>query len=126
MLPRFRPATPTEIEKLAPTSDLGPGTSVLALDNESGDPDFFVLRQCYEIDPAHYAPTSNHRRRAMAVAMLENMLAFSGVPAYYFNVPVRDEEYLATVKHWGAEQVSAEPELRFKRDLNVHQATDTK
>lgn len=119
MLPRFRPATPEELEKLAPTSDLGPGTSVLALDEPGGEPIFLTLRQCYEVDPAHYGNASP-RRKAMAVAILENMLAFAGIPAYYFNVPVKDEEYLATVKNWGAEQVSAEPELRFKKDLNVH------
>jgi hypothetical protein len=53
----------------------------------------------------------------MFVRDLETVMAAQGVKYYYFNVAADDEQWQSVVKNWGAEQVSIEPELRFKRTL---------
>lgn len=114
----IRLATPEEIETIKSTSDLEPGCTVVAFPQGEGkEPMFAVMRQVYEVDPVYYngAPI---KRKALFIWALENMMRFSGVPTYYFNVPANDTEYIETVKHWGAEVTSREPEVRLKKRLN--------
>lgn len=119
-LPRFRPATQEEVATLT-NGDIGPGCSVLALDNPEGKPDLVVLRQCLEVDPMYFADTTSNRRKALLMMLLENMLSFTGVQAYYFNIHEADVPWRDTAKQWGATEISTAPEFRYKKELNVHQ-----
>lgn len=113
----IRLATPEEIETIKAESDLTPGCTVVAFPQGEGkEPMFAVLRQVYEIDPVFYNG-GTIQRKSLFIWALENMLRFSGAPEYYFNVPATDENYQEHVKHWGAEALSKEPEIRFKKRL---------
>lgn len=109
----IRLATPEEIEGIAADSDLTPASSVVTF----GGKDFAVVRQCWEIDPMHFAPDSSTSRRLIFGMNLETMLRFNGVKELYFNVPVADEKYIKVLETWGASPTSREPELRFKKVL---------
>lgn len=122
----LRLATAEEIAKLQLTSDITPQTTVVAFDNaQTGQPDFAVLRQVFEVDPMLFADGTNSRRKAMFVWALENSFRIMGTPqAYYFNVLASDETWQGVVKTWGAEQISAAPELRFKKLLQPKAVSD--
>jgi len=109
---RIRPATPEEIEKIAAKADLTPRSAVWALGESIA-----VTRLAAEIDPVFYGEGTPTIRKAWFIWGLENMLKGNGYTEYYFNVPVRDEEYVKIVKGFGAEQTSLEPEFRFKKVL---------
>lgn len=108
-----RLATPEEVDKIAATSDLTPTSTVITF----GGKDFAVVRQCWEIDPMHFAPESNTQRRLIFGMNLETMLRMNGVKEVYFNVPIADEKYLKVLETWGASPTSKEPELRLKKVL---------
>lgn len=108
-----RLATEKEIEKIRDNSDLLPGgTRVLALDGPNG-PDIAVLRNCWELNPVHYAEGTNDSRRARFLWGLEERMLGAGIDRYYFQIAADSTRYIETVKHWGAEQVSPVPEFRF-------------
>lgn len=115
MLSKIRLATPEEIQKIESFSDLHDGTTVLAF-GEGDDTDFAVLRNLIEIDPLISAK-ENTKRKALFVWAIENMLRFQGVKRYYFNILPDNEEWKQAVEHWGAQQLSKAPELRFRKDL---------
>lgn len=108
----IRLATPEEIEAIASKSDLGPDCRVMAFGK-----DLAVIRNCYEIDPVHFAEGTPDSRKVAFLWGLENMMRMVGVPHYYFNISPSDERWKAIVEHWGASQISTEPELRFKKVL---------
>lgn len=113
----IRLATPEEVEQIKAESDLGPGCTVLALGTTN--PILSVLRQVYEHDPIFYNGASPSKK-AMYAWGVENCLRFQGVPFYYFNIPASEEfaDYRKLVTEtWGAQQVSKEPELRYKKAL---------
>jgi hypothetical protein len=115
MLSKIRLATADEIKKIESFSDLNDGCTVLAF-GEGDDIDFAVLRNLIEIDPL-VAAKDNTKRKALFVWAIENMLRFQGVKRYYFNISPADETWKLNVEHWGAQQISKEPELRFRKDL---------
>lgn len=112
MMKPLRLATNEEVEKIKADADVDVGCSVIALDDN-----FAVLRACHEIDPFIMAENVTDRQKAAFIWGIENCLRFTGVPFYYFNVPVSDEKYIEVVKSWGAQQTSREPEFRFKKLL---------
>jgi hypothetical protein len=114
MLQALRPATPEELKEIAPEADLTFASSVYVLDSESGKT-FAVVRQCYEIDPIITKGNDAGRRKLLAMFGLETGFTMLGIPEYYFNIHPEDAEYIALIKKLGAEQVSTEPELRFKK-----------
>lgn len=109
----IRQATPEEIEKIAPTSDLTTVSTVVTM----GGKDFAVVRNCIEIDPMHFADDSSNSRRLLFAMNLETVMRLNGVKEIYFNVPVADEKYIKVLNTWGATPTSREPELRFKKVL---------
>jgi hypothetical protein len=113
---RIRLANVTEIESIKDKADLDQGCVVFALDTHQGT-GLAVHRLCHEIDPMVVPDEWNTRLRAMFVRDLETVLAAQGTSHYYFNVLANDTEWQENVKTWGAEQVSVNPELRFKRIL---------
>ena len=105
----IRMATPEETAEIATESDLGPGCVVVSF-----GPDKAVIRTVVEIDPVF---CENPKRKSWLISHLETWLRLNGVSAYYFNIKADETEWQENVKHWGAEQVSKSPELRFKREL---------
>lgn len=105
----IRLATIEEIEEIAATSDLVPGSVVVAF-----GPDRAVIRNVFEIDPV---VCPNPKRKQWLMMNLETWLRLNGIPQYYFNVDANELDWQDTIKSWGAEQVSQFPELRFKKSL---------
>lgn len=110
-----RLATAEEVESIKSVADLDVGCNVYALDTQAGV-GLAVRRVCNEIDPM-VTPGWNSRQRSLFIRDLENGMKFQGVSHYYFNVDPADTTWIDFVKGWGAEQVSPEPYLRFKRTL---------
>ena len=114
---RVRLATEAEIESIKETTDLEAGAClVYALDTQKGVP-LAVRRLCTEIDPMVVPSEFGTKLKSLFIRDLETLLWSQGVVSYYFNVDANDTEWQEYVKHWGAEQVSAIPMLRFKRTL---------
>lgn len=109
----IRKATPEEIAEFADRADITPSSDVLTF----GGKDFAVVRNCTEIDPMFFSADSNTHRRMIFAMNLESILRFQGIREIYFNVPVVDEKYIKVLETWGAEPISLEPELRFKKVL---------
>lgn len=112
MISGIRLATPEEVEAIRKDSDLTNATRVLVFDNDRA-----VIRMALEVDPVHFAKDTPKHKRALFLWGIENTLRLEGVPEYYFNVRVEDQEFIDTVKGFGAVQVSRGPELRFKKTL---------
>lgn len=110
----IRLATQEEIAAIQPESDLSPATTVLRWPLEK--PMTAVLRNCMELDPVYYGDNPTNRK-AMFVWAIENMMRAMGISSYYFNVPAADTEYQTVLASWGAQQISKEPEFRFKKVL---------
>lgn len=108
-----RKATPEEIAVFADHSDLTPTSDVVTF----GGKDFAVIRNCTEIDPMFFGENSNTQRKMIFAMNLESILRFQGVREIYFNVPVKDEQYIKVLETWGATPTSLEPEIRFKKVL---------
>lgn len=117
MLNHVRIATMEETKKIASNSDLSGEYTVLALDNKSGDKDIAIFRRVYELDPAHFAPSSTTAQRAKFIYALEERMIGAGVREYYFNIKADDLPWQEVVKSWGAISVSCQPDIRFKRVL---------
>ena len=103
-------ATPEQVERIKDSSDLGPTSAVLAMGE-----DLAVVKQVTEVDPIYFAEGSAPSRRMMFMWFLQNYLKLTGQPALYFNTAESDTAWQDVLKkHFGAEQLSKEPELRFK------------
>lgn len=120
MFNTIRAATKEEVERIADTSDLGPGCVVVALDTPKGAI-LAVIRTLKELDPVHYPEGIDTRMKTVFLRDTAHLMLGMGAPSYYFNLPADDETYQAAAKHWGCEQVSTSPVLRFKKDL-IHNA----
>lgn len=118
---KLRLATVEETQKIQQGSDLTPSSTVVALENsQTGEPDFAVLRQAFEMDPVLYAPSTNMRRKMLFAWAIENGLRMIGaVPGYYFQVSADEsaEEWRSTLLNYGAKQISATPEYRYFKPL---------
>lgn len=112
----LRLATPEEIEKIKLESDLDSTCKVLALDTAMGTA-VAVIRVPVEVDPAFYPEGFGVKQIAMFTHDIENYLWAQNVGAYYFNVNPADEKWISIIKNWGCEQVSKQPDLRFKKGL---------
>lgn len=122
----IRLATQEEIDRIKTGADLGPTTSVIAWSGKTEEDTILaVLRQATELEPVYFNGAAA-TRKAMFIWGVENMLRFLGTKEYYFNMPTDDasKEWRETVTHWGAEQVSVAPELRFKKVLLADQKRD--
>ena len=113
---RLRLATEAEVEIMRAGGDLDPTCQVVALTTQSGSP-LAVIRLAIEIDPVAFPTDFPDRLKALFIRDIETHLAAKGVTSYYFNVTASDEAWQKTVLNWGAEQVSREPEIRFKKAL---------
>lgn len=108
-----RLATPEEIATIQSTSDLSYASSVFTY----GGKDFAVVRNCFEIDPMHFAPDSSTKRRMIFAMNLESILRFQGIREVYFNVADENTEMKQVVQTWGAEPTSPSVEIRYKKVL---------
>ena len=115
MINRIRVATQEEAKTFAETHD-GRGGTLLALDVPEGTM-YAVVRTVVEVDPVVYPENASTRMKAMFHRDIETVLAAQGVTQYYFNTHVTNTEFQEFSKHWGAQQISKEPELRFIRNL---------
>lgn len=117
MIENFRIATEEEISSVKDNSDLGPHTAVLALPNKADTPDLVVLRQCWEADPIHFAPSTSNSRKVMLLILLEHILKFGPAQTdrFYFNVHQSDEQWIKVLDNLGAERTSTEPEYRYRK-----------
>lgn len=118
---KIRLASADEIDKLQLGADITPQTTVVAFDNQTtGTPDFAVLRNEFHIEPMLYGPETTARRKLTFIWAIEGALRLQGtVGAYYFNLGAGKDakEWRDTITNFGAEQISTEPEFRFKRLL---------
>lgn len=107
-------ATPEQVERIKPTADFVPTSTVLAMGE-----DLAVVKQVIELDPVYFAEGSSGSRKAMFIWGIENWMRLTGVPVYYFNIAEgpENEQWRQVVKTHGAEQVSPGPELRWKKVL---------
>lgn len=114
----LRAATKEEVEKIQSNADLGPTTYVVALDSPEGAI-LATVRLCYEVDPVYFPEGTHPRLKTVFMRDVSHHLQGKGAPNFYFNIPASEEfaEYRAAVTRLGAEQISNEPELRFKRNL---------
>jgi hypothetical protein len=113
---RIRLATQEEADSIKDFSDLDTGCTVFALNTQNGV-GLAVRRLCQEVDPLVAPEGWNTRDRTIFVRDLETVIAAQGGTHYYFNVDADDQTWQDVVKHWGAEQVSKSPVLRFKKIL---------
>lgn len=113
---RIRLATVEEVESIKDKSDLDDGCVVFALDTQKGV-GLAVRRICTEIDPMVPAPNWDTKLRAMFTRDLETLHWGQGGKTYYFNVLASDTNWQHVVETWGAERLSPEPVIRFKRTL---------
>ena len=116
MIRAIRLATPEEIERIKAESDLTFTSTVFAFETDSGVT-FAVVRQCWEVDPIISEGKDDARRKALLMFGLETGFNMLGISEYYFNIDPADETWKSALQHWGAEQVSKEPQLRFKKQL---------
>jgi hypothetical protein len=113
----IRIANSAEVEAIKDRSELTPTCSVYAFGPE-GHADIAAFKMTPELDPVIFQEASDGRRRYMFVWALENGLRMSGlVPFYYFNVRASDKDWQRVVEHHGAENVSPEPFLRYRKRL---------
>lgn len=110
---RIRLATVEEVESIKKYSDLADGDIVLALNTQQGVP-LAVVRTAVEVDPVIYPEGLHDRMKAMFQRDVETILVAKGVTRYYFNVHVSNTPMLEVAKTLGAEQMSTEPEYRFR------------
>ena len=115
---KIRLATEAEVEEIRSGSDFTPASTALAFDNAAtGKPDFAVLRLNLELDPVFFA-TDSDRRKAMFLWGIENGLRMQGAAhAYYFAIAAKDAAWQKVVETFGAERLSEEPQLRYKKVL---------
>lgn len=115
MINRIRIATAEEVEQIQAVSDCQ-GATVLALTTPEGTP-MAVVRSVVEVDPLFFPEKLSDRMKAMFIRDVETVLAAQGVHKYYFNVHATNEKMLNYSKHYGATELSTEPEIRFVKVL---------
>lgn len=113
---RLRLATADEINSIRHSADLDNGTIVLALDTQYGSI-LGVVKTCVEVNPVYFPDGCSDKMKYFFMRDVETFLSAKGISSYYVQLPTNDETYLETMKHYGAEQVSKEAELRFKITL---------
>ena len=113
----IRPASPEEIESIKKHADLTANSSVLVFENKSGEPDIAVIRYAVEMDPVFFGKDTSNRRKAAFIWGLQNILRNMGIREYYFMCDPANTEWIKTVKEWGAEETTEQPELRFRKNL---------
>lgn len=116
----IRLATPEEIAGIVKTSDLDVRipTQIVAFDNhQSGKPDLAVVKQVFELDPVVFAEGTSNKRKALFMWSMMNHLRLNGIPVVYFSIAAGDAEWQQNAQNFGVEQISPQPELRFKMTL---------
>lgn len=118
MIPFIRLANKEELEKIKDKADLTSTCAVWTWPNDRGEPDVAVIRQCVELDPMFFAPTSGNSRKAFFAWGLLNMLRATGVNEVYFDVDAEGfEDYIAILEKMGAVKTTSKPQFRFKLGL---------
>ncbi len=114
----IRLATKEEVEAINDRSDLGPTSTVIALDIQKKEPILAVIRTATELNPVFYGEASD-RQKAMFIWGVENIMRFQGTPFYYFNIHADNETFRKFAKeNMQAEEVSTAAEFRYKKLLN--------
>lgn len=120
----LRAATAAEIESIKDQSDLDPTCVVVALDTPRGAV-LGVIRRPVELDPVFYPPALEDRYKVIFARDIATGLMFQGVTHFYFNAPADDEKWRSVIEKWGAEAVSPNPEIRYKKVVySVNQEKD--
>lgn len=110
----FRAATPEEVQTIQDKADLTLTSVVWALPSKD-IADVGVVRNCIELDPVFFAPTSGNSRKAMFFWGIANMLKATGAREIYFNIDAdAPEEYKSVLTKLGAVSTTAKPQLRYK------------
>lgn len=114
---KIRLATPDEIKAIEDRIGSPLRRDVWAFPSKNNPSDFAVVRNCIELDPVIFAPSTDDRRKYLMIWGMENILKGAGVQEYYFNVHVADERWNQVVQGWRAERTSKEPEYRYRMEL---------
>jgi hypothetical protein len=107
------------VETIRLKSDLGPACTVVAFEHGDKPVDLAVIKQVTELDPVFFSDESDTRRRALFAWAIENAMRIMGLPRYYFQVGVEEEEWQGNLEKWGAERVSPKPQYRYTKLLNA-------
>lgn len=113
---RLRLATQEEIASIRESSDLDNGTIVVALDTQHGVI-LGVIKTSVVVNPVYFPEGCSDKMKYFFMRDIETFLSAKGASCYYIFLPGNDPTYSDTMKHYGAEQVSKEPELFFKITL---------
>ena len=109
----IRLASPEEVAPIAEKLDVTPTSTVVTF----GGKDFAVHRICRELDQFIFSPDTSDRRKLYFLANLETALRLQGVTEIYFNIPAADSAYKSVIENMGAEAISPEPMIRYKKVL---------
>lgn len=110
-LEKIRLATEEEVKSIADQANLTPMSRVLAMGDMKA-----VWKVCNELDPVFFAESSPTKMYKF-IWGIENIFMGAGLTEYYFQVPVKSEEYIKIVEHFGGQRQSKEPEYRYKVNL---------
>jgi hypothetical protein len=108
----IRLATEPEITPIAADYDITPLTTCITF----GGKDFAIVRNCNELD-MRFGDDTGDKRKLLFLMNMETAMRLQGMKEMYFNLPASDQNYQAVMKHWGAEPISTEPMIRFKKVL---------
>lgn len=115
MIPFIRNASENEINSIKDRADLTASSSVWCWPDDKGEVDSAVIRQCVEIDPVFFAPTSGNSRKMFFFWGLVNMLKANGAREVYFDIDAEgSEQYVNILEKLGATKTTAKPQYRFK------------
>lgn len=109
----IRLATVEEVTPIADTLDITPTSTVVTM----GGKDFAVHRVCRELDQFVFDKATTDKRKLFFLTNLETALRLQGVTEVYFNIPAGDATYRNVIEHLGAEPISPEPMIRYKKVL---------
>src|SRR6267142_1027033 len=129
----IRLATPEEIATIADKADLGyVNHTVWALPDEKHGTSLFVEKNPLELDPIFFPPTLPKNHRSMILWSHENTLRSRGVASFYFNIEIKNKEFMESMVHHGAERVSptegacdkcGASDIRFKKVIDARLQT---
>jgi hypothetical protein len=109
----IRLATVDEVNPIADKLDITPTSTVVTF----GGKDFAVHRICRELDQFVFDPETSDKRKLFFLTNLETALRLQGVTEVYFNIPAADTVYRNVIERLGAEPISPEPMIRYKKVL---------
>jgi len=109
----IRLATAEDIVGVEDRLDITPTSTVVTFCGK----DFAVIRDYRELGNVIFDKDTGDRRKLLFLMNLETALRLQGTKEIYLDIPADDLVYQEVIKHWGAEDISTTPCIRFKKVL---------